>query len=69
MSHDDKQAILADFRSWSGGFSPWECTPEQLVTYCETALPVQYDEQASLAFLTRPLCTCDNQIDPNCPAH
>lgn len=69
MSNEDKRSILADFHEWSGGFSPQECEPEQLVTYVEAALDPRHDEQATLAFLTQPLCTCDNQPDPNCPTH
>lgn len=49
----DKALILEDFKEWTGGFEPEECTHDQLVEYAETARPSLSDiEDARGALLT-----------------
>lgn len=44
LSDQDKQAILEDFREWSGGFDPNEMTPEELDVYLSHSLSTQYNQ-------------------------
>jgi hypothetical protein len=38
-----KEAILADFKEWSGGFEPDECCPSEISSYIKHALPNKLD--------------------------
>lgn len=40
-----KIAIIKDFKDWSGGFAPIECSDEELETYVKLSLPLKLDGQ------------------------
>lgn len=39
----EKDDLLIDFAEWSGGFSPDECSEEQINAYLTNALPTHFD--------------------------
>lgn len=47
-----KRQILSDFKEWSGGSTPDECSEHEIDTYVSMALSVNYDEDSALEFLT-----------------
>lgn len=47
-----KHEILADFKEWSGGNAPDECSEHEIDTYVSMALSVEYDADAALEFLS-----------------
>lgn len=40
-----KAELLADFRSWTGGFDPWQCDEEEVKEYGSCAKDHRYLEQ------------------------
>lgn len=40
------EALLKDFREWSGGFDPHDVTPEQIDTYVELRAPANWNRDA-----------------------
>ncbi len=44
-----KAELLADFRSWSGGFDPWDCDEDQVEEYGSCAKDHRYLEQCRVA--------------------
>lgn len=51
LSQDVKDKVLADFKSWSGGFSPQECEPEEIEDYINAAIDTSFDMDAVGAWL------------------
>jgi len=51
LSDEEKASILADFKEWSGGFMPNECTDEQVDTYLTDALAIDMPLEEARALL------------------
>jgi hypothetical protein len=51
LTKAEQATVLDDFRQWSGGFDPAECSEEEIATYVETAIWVQLPSQPVRNFL------------------
>ena len=46
-----REALWQDFVQWSGGFTPDECTPEEIEQYIKSALSTDYTVEEARALL------------------
>ena len=47
MTGSEKKKLLKDFKEWSGGFAPKECTGEDVGTYIAVALSTDAPDEAA----------------------
>jgi hypothetical protein len=52
LTAKQKAAVLADFKEWSGGFTPDQCGDDELNKYIEYAMDANLDEKAVDDFLS-----------------
>jgi hypothetical protein len=58
LTSTDKQAILADFTTWSGGFDPAECDDDQVRAYADASRDHRFSEIQVLSVLRGKVTGC-----------
>jgi hypothetical protein len=51
LTDADKQDIINDFKDWSGGLLPEDCTPQEIEKYVEFALSTYFPSDQALEYL------------------
>lgn len=51
MDNDEKKLLVKDFKDWSGGFLPNECSPEEIESYIENSLPTHFNQKEAQELL------------------
>jgi hypothetical protein len=51
LTSEQKELLIDDFKDWSGGFTPDECPPEEIVSFALNAMDSAFDHDAAFSYL------------------